>query len=154
MGWISDAADVFSAVGTVGAFGVALYLLRKEQQREGIRVEAERRAQATQVSAWLEARPTSTGARELMFCVHNASDMPIYEVSLPGLTPGLDGEAEFIGLVPPGQTITRPAPHAWIKTYLAPEPIQLTFNDSSGNQWIRDEQGVLTDVPENTRRPL
>ncbi len=141
---IGEAADVFSAIGTVGAFGVALYLLRKEQQREAIRDDDDRRAQAARVSAWLETRPTLHGGRELLFHVHNASDMPIYEVSLPTMTPGdEDAEAEFIGLVPPGQTITRAAPREWIRTYFSPEPVQIEFLDSSGNQWTRDEQGSL-----------
>ena len=145
MSWVGDAAEVFSALGTVGAFGVALYLLRQEQQREILRSEDERRSQATKVSAWLDARPTPQGGRELLFHVHNASDMPIYEVSLPAMIPGEDdgGEVEFIGLVPPGQTATRPAPRAWIKSYLTPEPVPIEFLDSSGQQWTRDEQGGL-----------
>jgi hypothetical protein len=143
---LSDAANVFSAIGTVGAFGVAMYLLRKEQHREAIRSEDERRAQAARVSAWLETRPTTHGGRELLFHVHNASDMPIYEVSLPTMTPGQgDDEAEFIGLVPPGQTITRPTPREWIKTYFTPEPVPIEFIDSSGHRWIRNEQGSLTE---------
>src|SRR3954447_10749348 len=141
---VSDAANIFSAIGTVGAFGVALYLLRKEQQREAIRSEDERRAQAARVSALLETRPTARGGGELLFPVHTASDMPIYEVSLPTMTPGEeDSEAEFIGLVPPGQTIMRAAPREWIKTYFSPEPVQIEFLDSSGHQWTRDEQGGL-----------
>jgi hypothetical protein len=96
------------------------------------------------VSAWLETRPMPNGGRELLFHVHNASDMPIYEVSLPALMPGEDdAEAEFIGLVPPGQTIMRAAPREWIKTYFTPEPVQIEFLDSSGNQWTRNEQGTL-----------
>jgi hypothetical protein len=143
---VSEAAEVFSAIGTVGAFGVAMYLLRKEQQREAIRSEDERRAQAARVSAWLETRPTARGGRELLFHVHNASDMPIYEVSLPTMMPGEeDSEAEFIGLVPPGQTIMRAAPREWIKTYFSPEPVQIEFLDSSGHQWTRDEQGGLAE---------
>ena len=141
---VSDAADIFSAIGTVGAFGVAMYLLRKEQQREAARNEDERRSQAARVSAWLETSPTSHGGRELLFHVHNASDMPIYEVSLPTMTPGdEDAEAEFIGLVPPGQTVMRAAPREWIKTYFTPEPVQIEFLDGSGRQWMRDEQGTL-----------
>jgi hypothetical protein len=144
MAWISDAANIFSAIGTVGAFGVAMYLLRKEQQREAVRAEEDRRAQAARVSAWLEIQPTRNGGRELMFHVHNASDMPIYEVSLPALVPG-DDEAEFIGLVPPGQTILRPAPREWMKNYFAPEPVQIEFADSSGIQWARSEHGSLAE---------
>ena len=145
MSWVSDAADTFSALGTVGAFGVALYLLRKEQQREALRTEDEKRSQAAKVSAWLEARATPLGGRELLFHVHNASEMPIYEVSLPAMIPSEDdaGEAEFIGLVPPGQTITRAAPREWIKSYLTPEPVPVEFLDSSGQQWARNEQGTL-----------
>ena len=68
--------------------------------------------------------------------------MPIYEVSLP--TPDEDDdEAEFIGLVPPGQTIQRPAPREWLATYYAPEPVEIEFLDSSGRQWTRNEQGFL-----------
>ena len=43
----------------------------------------QRRSQAVKVSAWVEAQRTAQGGREVLFFVHNASDMPIYEVSLP-----------------------------------------------------------------------
>jgi hypothetical protein len=136
-----------SAVGTVGAFAVGFVLLRKEHRREAARAEDERRLQAIKVSAWVEAHTTAYGGRELRFHVHNASEMPIYEVSL--LTPEeATHEAEFIGLVPPGQTIQRPAPREWLKTYYSPEPVEIEFQDSSGRAWTRDEQGVLTPAPD------
>lgn len=142
--WIPVAVDALAAVGTVGAFGIGFMLLRKEHRREEARAQEERRLQAIKVSAWVEAHATAHGGRELLFHVHNASEMPIYEVSLP--MPDDEGahEAEFIGLVPPGQTVQRPAPRDWLKTYYAPEPVQIEFLDSSGRQWTRDEQGVLT----------
>ncbi len=144
---VGDAADVFSACGTVGAFGVALYLLRQEQQREAERSADERRAQASKVSAWLEARPTINGGRSLFFFVHNASDMPIYEVSLPAPIADENDkspeEVQFIGLVPPHETAQRLAPRDWIKTYVAPEPVLVEFSDSRGRQWTRNEQGTL-----------
>jgi hypothetical protein len=79
--------------------------------------------------------------------VNNASQMPIYEVAL--LTPvqaddGSRGEAEFIGLVPPGQTVRRPAPKEWLAGYFSPEPVEIEFLDSGGLRWTRDEDGVLT----------
>jgi hypothetical protein len=46
MDWISDTANVVSAVGTVGVFAVAMYLLRKEQHREALRVGIRPRCQA------------------------------------------------------------------------------------------------------------
>jgi hypothetical protein len=141
--WVPVIVEALSAVGTVGAFVVGFVLLRKEHRREEARAEEERRQQAIKVSAWVEAHATTYGGRELLFHVHNASEMPIYEVSLP--TPDDSAhEAEFIGLVPPGQTVQRPAPREWLKTYYSPEPVEIEFLDSSGRQWIRDEQGFLT----------
>jgi hypothetical protein len=145
--WLDTGANIFSSVGTVGAFAVAMYLLCKEHKREERNDQEARRSQAVRVSAWIEGRPLSQGGRELAFHVHNASDMPIYEVSLPTPIPTSDGqtqEAEFIGLVPPGQTIRRPAPREWAKSYFSPEPVEIEFLDSSGQHWTRDEQGFLT----------
>jgi hypothetical protein len=142
--WVDVGANVFSSVGTVGAFAIGMVLLRQEHKREEVREADDRRSQAVRVSAWMEATPTAHGGRDLYFHVHNASNMPIYEVSLPWPIPTEDGtEAEFIGLVPPGQTIRRLAPKAWLKTYFSPEPVQIEFLDSSGRQWARDEQGSL-----------
>lgn len=141
--WIPVAVDALAAIGTVGAFAIGFMLLRKEHRREEARAQEARRLQAIKVSAWVEAHATAYGSRELLFHVHNASEMPIYEVSLP--MPDEDAhEAEFIGLVPPGQTVQRPAPRDWLKTYYSPEPVQIEFLDSSGSQWTRDEQGFLT----------
>ena len=140
--WASVVVDGVSAVGTLGAFGVGFILFRREHRREETRAEDDRRSQAVKVSAWVEAQRPPQGGQEVLFFVHNASDMPIYEVSLP--TPDEDDdEAEFIGLVPPGQTIRRPAPRAWLATYYAPEPVEIEFLDSSGQQWTRNEQGFI-----------
>jgi hypothetical protein len=145
--WLDVGANLFSSVGTVGAFAVAMYLLRKEHKREEHHDEEARRSQAVKVSAWIEARTIAYGGRELAFHVHNASDMPIYEVSLPMPIPTGDAqanEAEFIGLVPPEQTVQRPAPREWAASYFSPEPVEIEFLDSGGQHWTRDEQGFLT----------
>jgi len=142
--WISTSANAFSAVGTVGAFVLGFVLLRKEQRREADRTEDERRAQAARISAWVEVYRKPDGMRELAFHIHNASDMPIYEVELPLPAPGDEERpAEFVGLVPPGQTIRRPAPPEWLRSYVEPEPVQIEFLDSAGRRWTRDEQGAL-----------
>lgn len=143
--WLSVAAEIFSAIGTVGAFLIGFVLLRREHRREAERSEDERRAQAARISAWIEAHRRSGGTRELLYHIHNASDMPIYDVALPTPTPADDGRTEeFVGLVPPGQTVRRPAPAAWLCTYVEPEPVQIEFLDSAGRRWMRDEQGTLT----------
>ena len=152
--WVDAAANIFSAVGTVGAFAVGMVLLRQEQLREVKRAEEDQRSQAVKVSAWIEAQRTPHGGRELYFHIHNASDMPIYEVSLPSPVPTGDGaEAEFVGLVPPGQTVQRVAPREWLKAYLSPEPVQIEFLDSDGWHWSRDEQGFLIRSEERLTPP-
>lgn len=140
---VGDAANTFSAVGTVGAFVVGFVLLRKEQRREAERSDDERRAQAAKISAWVEIYRKADGSRELAFHIHNASEMPIYEVELPLPSPDGQEVTEFVGLVPPGQTIRRPAPSDWLRSYVDPEPIQIEFQDSAGRRWARDEQGTL-----------
>jgi hypothetical protein len=150
--WASVLLDGVSAVGTLGAFGVGFILFRREYHREEAHAEDERRSQAVKVSAWVEAQRTAQGGQQVLFYVHNASDMPIYEVSLP--TPDEDDdEVEFIGLVPPGQTIQRPAPRAWPATYYAPEPVEIEFLDSSGRQWTRNEQGFLAPTSDDAAAP-
>ena len=143
--WLGTAANIFSAVGTVGAFVLGFLLLRREQLREAERAEDGRRSQAARISAWIEMYRRTDGTNELAFHIHNASDMPIYEVELPLSGPDTDdGAAEFVGLVPPGQTIRRAAPTEWRRTYVEPEPVQIEFLDSAGRRWTRDEQGALT----------
>ncbi|MDR6321984.1 hypothetical protein [Actinoplanes couchii] len=138
-------ADSFSAVGTIGAFLVGFRLLRREHRREADRAEEERRAQAERISAWIELINKRDGTRDLTFHIHNASPMPIYEVELPLPARGdEEPHVEFVGLVPPGQTIQRPAPTEWLRTYVEPEPVQIEFLDSAGRRWSRDEQGTLS----------
>jgi hypothetical protein len=69
--WIGAGAEVFSAVGTVGAFLLGFLLLRQEHRREAGRAEEERRAQASQISAWIEAHRRPDGTREVAFHIHN-----------------------------------------------------------------------------------
>lgn len=149
--WINTASNVFQSIGTVGAFVTGFILLRREHRREADRTEDERRAQASKVSAWVELFLTHAGSRELMFHVHNSSEMPIYEVELPLPTRGnAEPDTEFIGLVPPGQTVRRMAPQHWRTSYVGPEPIEIEFLDSAGWQWKRDEQGALVRSTQRT----
>nr|BFE65910.1 hypothetical protein GCM10020063_104360 [Dactylosporangium thailandense] len=145
--WVNAAGSVFSALGTVGAFIVGFVLLRREQNREADRAEDERRGQAASISAWVEMHRKPDGTRELAFHIHNASQMPIYEVELP-MPEG--GDAEFVGLVPPGQTVRRLAPASWLRSYVDPEPVEIEFLDSAGRRWVRNEQGRLTSATESS----
>lgn len=149
--WIDTASNVFASIGTVGAFVTGFVLLRREHRQEAERIEDDRRTQAAKVSAWVELYRAIDGSRELMLHVHNSSDMPIYEVELPLPTRGDDEpETEFIGLVPPGQTVRRQAPRDWLASYVGPEPIEIEFLDSAGWQWRRGEQGALVRAAQRT----
>ncbi|GAA0264743.1 hypothetical protein [Cryptosporangium japonicum] len=142
--WIQAGADAFAALGTVGAFGVGFLLFRREHRREESHVEEARRAQAAKVSAWVAVKHAREGSPQLLFFILNASDMPIYETALPlPARPGEETESIFVGLVPPGQTVTQAAPTNWLKSHYSPEPVQVEFLDSAGLFWTRDEQGLL-----------
>lgn len=52
--WLSAFANLFAAVGTVGAFIVGGALLRREAARDRSRFEQETRAQASGIHAWIE----------------------------------------------------------------------------------------------------
>lgn len=122
-----------------------MLLLLREHRREAERAEDERRAQAERISAWVEVYRRIDGTRELAFHIHNASDMPIYEVELPlPMHRGEERASEFVGLVPPGQSIKWAAPTEWLRSYVEPEPVQIEFADSAGWRWTLDEQGSLT----------
>ena len=64
-------------------------------------------------------------------------DLAYLKSHLPGL---------FIGLIPPGQTVRRPAPPEWQRSYVEPEPVPIEFLDSAGRRWLRDEQGALARI--------
>jgi ADP-ribose pyrophosphatase YjhB (NUDIX family) len=131
----SESSEVHCAEpDTVGAFVIGFVLLRSEHRREADRTEDERHAPAPNVSARVELYRTIDGSRELMLHVHNASDMPIYDVELPLTTRGdAEPQTEFVGLAPPGQTLRCcPAPRDRLASHVSPEPIEIEFLDSAG----------------------
>jgi hypothetical protein len=131
--WIDTASNIFATIGTVGAFVTGFVLLRREHRRGAGRIEDERRAQAAKVSAWVELYRTIDGSRKLTFHVHDASDMPIFEVEFPLPARGDDEpQTEFVGVVPRGQTIRHRAPHDKLASYVGPAPIEIEFLDSAG----------------------
>ena len=49
---------------------------------------------------------------------------------------------EFIGLVPPSQTMRRLAPREWLRSYVEPEPVEIEFLDGADRHWNRRIQVV------------
>ena len=144
-----------SALGTLGAFLVALWLLRANLAHRT-------RDQASRVAAWIESEvrpedcmvPSGWSLR-----LRNASSYPVYDcvVSLDSI--GLSPE-EFlwvgVGTVPPDATRSFPdgadARDGWQVPYYeaARGALSVSFTNSRGRFWTRDPAGHLTRVK---RRP-
>lgn len=75
-----------SAIGTVGAFAVALWLLGVQTLDHRAQSRDQRMAQASLVSAWLrdilESKPGAREFYELVVRVRNHSAEPVYWVSI------------------------------------------------------------------------
>ena len=106
------------------------------------------------ISAWVEVHRKPDGGRELAFHIHNASDMPIYEVELPLPAPPGDERAGRVRRPRAARPDHPPAaPPEWLRSYVEPEPVQIEFLDSAGRRWTRDEQGSLAPVTSEVDRP-
>lgn len=144
--WLDVTANLLGRHRDRRAFGVAMYLLRKEHKREEHHDEEARRSQAVKVSAWIEARPLPHGGRELPStsttpptCTSTKSPCP--RPSPPGtIKPTRTSSSDWSHL---GRRCT-PRPQTLAGSYFSPEPVEIEFLDSSGQHWTRDEQGFLT----------
>jgi hypothetical protein len=129
---------VIGSVGTVGAFAVALYLLR-------VQISDRRRGQARLVNAWLaEMRVDEKPLPVFVVRVDNSSEEPAYGVRVQ-LVYGNSGtfvrdigvlgpqEVAELDIVVPGLRNIDPAP-------------DVTFTDAAGRRWTRyGRSGKLID---------
>ena len=165
---VIDWASWLSAVGTVGAFGVSLWLMSVQMNDRRKDKEEAKKENAKRVSAWYDdVHPNPDKAN---IWVQNLGDEPIYfavvragragvDFSLPpGINDHLpEGEnnqyTEFVfGHVAPGQKLN------WNIKKLAgghfpdiPE-IELEFTDAAGRHWLRRSEGGLQEIA--CRRPF
>jgi hypothetical protein len=132
-----------TAVGTVGAFAIALYLLgiqmfsRRSESRE------RRMAQARCVSAWVSEmiRPADNGHFRIDVLARNSSDQPVYGVSIK-LEVGVRGSFLRQPVVL-GPEETRKF-SIEVPSYPRGFPgVSIAFTDSAGRQWLRTGPGVL-----------
>jgi hypothetical protein len=142
----SVAPNELTAIGTVGAFGVALYLLRVQILDRRAEANDRRTVQARLVAAWLAdliERPQVDDKIfvELVVLVYNGSAEPVYgvvfkvEVGVRGSfvrRPFLLGpqETREFRIIAPGLPRGQPA-------------VSISFKDSAGRQWMRSSTGVL-----------
>ncbi len=155
--WLSSIATVLALAFAAVAAVAAQRVYRIESERDRISAEARReqeaflrRTQAALVSAWWGRqdggeRPDRWGA-----FVRNASETPVYQASLTVMDihdPDVSERSE-LPIVPPG---AEPAFHP---SDLAVQDgqrtvdyrVEITFTDSAGARWIRDQQGRLSEL--------
>lgn len=86
--------------------------------------------------------------------VQNGSSSPVYDVCLvfPDVS-APEGAVNFaVGLLPGGVTLAAPIIGDQ-QAYLGPTAIEVFATDQAGRRWQRDENGVLSEVPEDLPLP-
>jgi hypothetical protein len=152
---MGTATDLISAVGTVVAIAVSLFLLRQGQQDRRALREERRREQASRVTCWCDWNPESAEIdldhpHVPAIYVRNTSDQPAYQVFVDYYHPERDLERIDIGPVPPGETRHRdvlaeiPDDPRWEPSGMLP---RLFFSDASGYPWMRTIKGRLVSDP-------
>ena len=141
----------FSAIGTVGAVIVALYVSIIDRKR---RVAQNRREQAEKIGVWKTHR---SGAYQLdTIYISNASHMPIFDIVISyGSSYGSEaryvtGDSQQILMIkiPPGLRKIDPSKNPIKKrsrNHLT-QGIAISFRDSNGLFWRRDASGVLIET--------
>jgi hypothetical protein len=131
-----DAPSWFAAIGTVGAFGVSIFLFARSQIDR-------RLGQARLITAWqkqinVRAKPYPI----ITYVVRNDSQEPAFNVVM-GAMCGVRGTyVRHIGVIGPGE-------FKELRIFLAGSPRaeqyapDLAFVDAAGRQWLRNSRGKL-----------
>jgi arabinogalactan oligomer/maltooligosaccharide transport system substrate-binding protein len=150
--WLSSVATVgallFAAVAAVAAQRV--YRIESERDRVNAEQRKEqeaylRRTQAALVSAWWGH---DAGGGWGAF-VRNASETPVYQASLTVLDvhdPDVHERVDLPVIPPAGEPMFRPTGLADDGGGAADYRVEITFTDSAGARWIRDQQGRLSEL--------
>jgi hypothetical protein len=135
--------DWIASVGTVLGLLWAVWLYRRELQRNRDRDDGARRAQASLVSAWFE--PVDELSRRVI--IANESSLPVSEVGVLVPSP-IGGPGNLaVGLVPPkGRRVYDL--NGYRERLFWPIPLDMWFVDSGGTRWHRDDSGVLRESSE------
>ncbi|PUB32450.1 hypothetical protein C8K30_101976 [Promicromonospora sp. AC04] len=147
--------DWVTAIGTLAAVGVAVWVAWREQKhgredREERRRE-NRQAQASLVNAWIGTFLRTGDPRDDMmgsYVVHNGSTAPIYEFR--AILP-----AGFAGMKPyhtsPIMLVPTERPRdlgfeAEPVEFSSDAPVEITFRDAAGIWWRRTTDGLLREL--------
>lgn len=155
--WVNAGVTFIALCAAVVAVRRSGALLRVEQGRDHQRDEreaeqrnaAERAEQADRVAAWLVRDPSRPSAsladpNPVTANVMNESHLPVYDVELE-----FDGAFGFakanLGTLPPGSAVLDPPQEVRRDDGTTTDELSLTvtFRDSAGRVWHRDEEGRL-----------
>lgn len=142
-----DVATWVASLGTTGAFGISLLLLRQNLQDR-------RASQARFVAAWQDkivpahkpVYPKNVPYEAIIkYNLLNNSDEPVYGLSLAANCGTLGTFVRNIGVLGPHESRTI---SIWLPGNPRAEqyPPAITFIDATGIQWLRDFQGRLKDT--------
>lgn len=142
-----------AALGTVGAFSVALLLLGRQMAALRASEEDRRKRQAFNVGAWWE--PIKNG-HIYRFHVRNANPTPIYSclVILRAVYKPVGAAIMSISVpvVAPNDTAIEDRPAAEIHPDdVRGASVELGFTDSDGRHWRRHRDGTLAELSEPMR---
>jgi hypothetical protein len=150
--WAQVYTGIASAVATLGAVIVAIWVAAKDSRR---RLREKEHEQAERITAWMfEPEVRERDGRNVLqaeLFVNNTSDQLIYKVIASvanaetgaGVGGGM-GHRRFIGLVPPGTwtyEIEHPG-HGMHKRF----SIELVFQDAANRTWRRSSNGDLSKI--------
>jgi hypothetical protein len=152
---LNDAASLLSAVGTVGAFGVAIYLLSVQIRDRRGEASDRRAAQARLVSAWFddvspvndvfapagESRPKFF---EVIVLVRNGSTEPVYRVVVRTHVGNLGDYVRQPGTLGPGETRELRILVPPDDMHIGMPRVDILLRDSAGAQWMRRSDGAFT----------
>jgi hypothetical protein len=147
---MGDVPSWLAAIGTVGAFAVALYLLGGQILDRRKEARDRRTAQARLVAAWVSETtpagvtggPNPTSLFDFVVLVRNGSDQPVYAVAVQLVLGERGTFVRKLGVLGPGETrelrITVPGLARGLSL------TNMTFGDSAGQVWMRAGMGDLT----------
>jgi hypothetical protein len=145
--WVVALAAVIGARFAYRAHALA----RRREQRFDVE---QRWAQAVRVGAWLgdiTVNGTNWPVAETGFIVRNASELPIYDLTVwASLGPVLHRRSWTVANVPPGEDAQAQLPEevrsGRVGHGYSPRPV-IAFRDTAGRQWHRDADGRLREGP-------
>ncbi len=155
-------AEWLSAIGTIGAFGVSLFLLWM-QQRDNQKISREKDStQARQISVWIGESKSSSKYKKLW--VQNLSEEPIYHLVARYGKMGVDFNKlpatnnNYIDLVwgnlPPKAKESETISAEFVSGDYFPDipSVEIEFTDANSKHWRRNAMGNIENI--RFRKPI